>query len=265
MTKNKRLVLIFSALAVLAALIIINSAVFSVRIVHAHSLSHSFNNPEVERINTLIAQNHGIRTGTSIFMLNEQRTIENVRYNLIAIDELAHIEIRGIERLFPNRLMIHYVILHPMFYVEHNGEAFVFSNNATLIHIVSLQEARVKGAIGLRLRGALLSTELGDAFQTHVPADRTTLDAVMATMERINHRQFSYVDISNPGVISIQTQPGVRIEIRSILNFASHFAHAYSTYRFFMENDTYRYRTLGGRLLVIQTTGGDISVAYTPD
>ena len=126
LTKRKRLVIIFSVIAALTALIIINSAVFSIRIVNANALNYPNNAPEIEKLNEIISEYHGVRLGSSIFMLNEYRARESIQRNLVETHDLAHIEIRSIERLFPNRLMIHYIVLRPYIYKIYNGYAFVF-------------------------------------------------------------------------------------------------------------------------------------------
>jgi len=278
MTKNKRLIIIFVALAVLTVLIIINSAVFSVRIVHPHALNYELSaedRNEVEKINELIREHHGIRTGSSIFMLNEERTVAAVRRNLLR-REIAHAEIIRLERIFPNRVNIHYILLRPYFYVEHRGQAKVFSDNGTLIFIESVSSARQRGAIGLRIDGELMSLELGSEFNTSIQADVARFFTIIEAFQQLPHgeigRDFEYVDISNPSAIFLRmafTEPmgtAVRMEIRAIANFTEHFRHGLSAYRHFLQSTEHLYRTQSGTLLVTElATTGQIVVTHSPD
>jgi len=270
MTKNKRLIIIFSAIALLTALIIINSAVFSVRSVFANSLNYPNSDSEVLHINEMLENHHGIRMGSSIFMLNEERTIEAIRRNLIEHEELAHIEIRSLERLFPNRVVIHYVVLRPYFYIFDGGQAYIFSNNETLIRIVeSVAEARSMGALGLFTSGELVSRNLGDVFETSEPQDALRFNAVISTFERLVHRDlqhdFRYVDLRNPTSIFIRmsSTPGLRIEIRTVDNFLTHFSHGFSVYRAFLISPDLHHKTMSGTLLITETAAGQIVATHS--
>jgi len=253
--------------AVLTALIIVNSAVFSVRVVNAHALNYCANDAETVRINTVIEQHHGIRMGSSMFTLNENRAIGNITRNLIEVDALAGIEIRAIERLFPNRIVVHYIRLVPYFFVMRGGEAFVFSNSGVLIDIVAENAARSQGAIELRVRGELSALSLGEEFATTVATDATRFATVVAGFERVvprnERRSVSYVDITADGAVTIRM--GVVIEVRSLTNFTEHFRHGFSLFYNFAygENTEFRYRAFSGRILVTQEAGGRIIVSWS--
>ncbi|MCL2847882.1 MAG: hypothetical protein FWE13_03935 [Firmicutes bacterium] len=276
MTKKKRLIIIFSALLALTALIIINSAVFSVRSVNANALNESSNNESVLRINDLIANNHGIRMGSSIFMLNEERTIEAVTRNILEQDgAVANFEIRSLERIFPNRIVVHYVLLLPYFYIETvvGADVKVFSNNGTLIDILPILEAQRQGAIRLDIRGQLLSLERGSRFETDYPRDTTRFFAVIDAFERMYHHfymrhedismDFRYVDISDPRAIFLRMLPGVKMEIRNETNFIEYFRHGFSVYRHLRRYDSDR--TLSGRIRPYRTATGEFRIVYSEE
>jgi len=274
MTKRKSLIIIFACVLVIVALVVVNSAVFSVRTVNAHALNYTANDPETERINNIIVNNHGIRIGSSMFTLNENRTIENVRRNLIEADGLTNIEIRAIERLFPNRLMIHYVRLVPYFFVMQNNNAYVFSNRAggAFLGVMTEQLARQQNAVQLLIRGSL-SDDLTGGFSSTIATDITRKAAVVAGFEavvaRIERRNIAYVDLTADGAIFVQTvggaASGVRIEIRSINNFTEHFRHGFSLFYYF-RNSPYanvRHQASTGTILVIGQAGGNIQTSWS--
>ena len=259
-------------MAALVALIIINSVVFSVRSVTANSLNTSTGDCPVTRdMNSLIEEHHGIRIGSSIFMLNEDSATARVTQNIIAQQDSLILEIRALERIFPNRVVVHYVLLLPYFYVQVGSSVKSFANNGILMHIdTNPTAARARGAIGLIVRGELESLAIGEQFATTVDADTTRFFAAVHALEHLTYHhlfrnEFRYIDISNPQAIFVQTAAGAVFDIRSVANFTEHFRHALSTFRDFFYNDTveYRARALRGTLRVIQDAAGVISVVYS--
>ena len=275
MTKKKRLIIIFSALAVFVALIIINSVVFSIRRVTANSLN-TFTGEcqETRDTNAIIEEHHGIRMGSSIFMLNENRTRERVTQNVIYQQDFLNIEIRRLERIFPNRVVVHYVIIRPYFYIQVGNRVKTFANNGALTHIDNdVQSARARGAIRLYIRGELESLDIGQQFETTVDADRTRFLAVISALEQlIYHHQLrselEYINIASPQAIfaRVAPNPGVRFEINSVANFTAHLQIALSTYRYFLAHELleYRIRATSGTLFTFVDNSGIIRVAHRP-
>ena len=235
MTKRKRLIIIFSVVVSLAVLIIINSAVFSVRTITAHGM-----NIVNQKLDDEIAERkiHDIRRGANIFTLSERRVVENANRNLAQSGQ-GRVDVRGIERVFPNRVRIHYVWTYEYVYVSQGGQAFVFDNRGVIVSILTTQEEiRQSDAIEIRVNGSLGATDLLDGFiSDELQIER--FNAVLSAVEWIKYTDFTswfrFIDIRGDAIY-FATDHGVFIRISNLENIINQFTLAATLYRDFVRD-----------------------------
>lgn len=104
--RNKRLIILFCILFAVTTLIVLSSAVFSVRFVYAYC-----NNDDDQELCEQVADFNvnEIKTGRSIFLLSEKKIIETVE------SKMPQVEVINIERKFPDRVYINFRKLFPYY------------------------------------------------------------------------------------------------------------------------------------------------------
>lgn len=95
---NKRLIIAFICLVVIAIPIIVVSAVFTVGSIDVIAIGDGF-----EFDKTAIVDDTGIKIGSSIFTISEKKAINNVEVNNPTI------KVVNIERIFPNKVVLNIV------------------------------------------------------------------------------------------------------------------------------------------------------------
>ena len=104
--RNKRLIILFCILFAVTTLIVLSSAVFSVRFVYAYCT----NDDDQELCEQVADFNvNEIKTGRSIFLLSEKKIIETVD------SKMPQVEVINIERKFPDRVYINFRKLFPYY------------------------------------------------------------------------------------------------------------------------------------------------------
>ncbi len=104
--RNKRLIILFCILFAVTTLIVLSSAVFSVRFVYAYCT----NDDDQELCEQVADFNvNEIKTGRSIFLLSEKKIIETVE------SKMPQVEVINIERKFPDRVYINFRKLFPYY------------------------------------------------------------------------------------------------------------------------------------------------------
>ena len=263
--------MIFSIICGLTVLIVLSSIVFAVQDVRAYCLNVQDEDPILIELDKSVLDNHEIRIGGSIFMLSEKKTIESLNKNL-AESGVANVEIRQVERLFPNRVVIHYAKVEPYFYVIEGGQAYFYSNkNAMLMDIVAAADADKRGAVELKIGGSLDGKKSGSsAFSTKSEYDRQCADELVNAMERLfPYAELSsyleFADVSIDGYIYVKTARGVYLEFSSLTNFFEQFRLGASIYKNYRESsDTAeRVRSSTGTIILAQTKNGPTAV-YSP-
>ncbi|MCL2796526.1 MAG: hypothetical protein FWD58_00505 [Firmicutes bacterium] len=279
MSKNKRLIIIFSVVCGLTLLIILSSAVFAVSSVRAYCVNVKDDDPMLAELDKQVLACHDIRFGSSIFMLNEKKTIQNLNKKLAASDPpVTNIEVRAIERAFPNRVIIHYIKFEPYFYVAEGGQAYFYAfGGATLMRVLDLADAGaaslMAGAVQIAVEGKISGTAVGSsAFSTSIEHERQSAEAVLAALEKLCSPAdladyFDYIDLSREGYIFAKTNRGVVLEFSSFDNLYEQFRLGVSMYKDFRESGKTedRVRSGTGTIIVSNTVAGVITAVYTPE
>lgn len=261
MRKNKKLIIIFSVVIALTALIILNSVLFSVQHVDADCM-----NDEDSVLDEAIETSHGIRYGSSIFMLNENKAVENLKNNL-AGKGIANIEIVSLERKFPNRVAIHYIKTVDYFYVLSGGQAYFFSNKGAVLTKATEASAEKGNSIELKLKGQLQSTAPGAGLSTQYESDRERADSLLYALGRLENLPFSrlgeYFEFASVAGsrIYIKTARGVFIEFSDLENFTEQFRHGLSAYKSFLTDPDQTPKSRTGTIIVTNTPSG-VSMTY---
>ncbi|MCL2061945.1 MAG: hypothetical protein FWH03_04900 [Firmicutes bacterium] len=235
MKKNKKLLIIFAAVAAITVLIIVNSVVFSVQHVNAYSIKGSY--PDLDKA---IEENHGIRIGSSIFVLNEQKASARLKQNLLD-KGIANVDILYFERKFPNRVAVTYERLYEYFYVPHAGQAYLFAcKNGTLLSSAPLSS--VPAIAELRLQGTLQSTQLAAKFASSVASDAEKVDSFLYALAHLTEPYQTYksaitfIDIASANTLFLGTEKGVVIEIALGTDLPERLNMGFSTYHALIVN-----------------------------
>ncbi|MCH5163835.1 MAG: FtsQ-type POTRA domain-containing protein [Clostridiales bacterium] len=221
MMRNKRLLIIFGILLSITLLIAIGSAIFSIRTVNAFC-----NNVKDEELCAEVAKEKDNIIGKSVFTLNEDKLIKNVE------ERVGGIKVVNIERLFPNRVNIHFVKLYDYFEVMYEGNFYISgidgkilkkqaeSGGDSVIRVVLglTEEPKVGGTLESAPRFAALQDminmlELLDFRETDAPAIISTID----------------IDYSNLAIY-VFTRTGVLIKIQGDENAGQKLRYALSLY-----------------------------------
>jgi len=278
MSKNKRLIIIFSVVCGLTFLIILSSAVFSIQDVSAYCVNVKDDDPILAELDEKVLKDHGIRFGGSIFMLNEKKTVENLNQKLAtAVPPVTNIEVRAIERAFPNRVIIHYIKFEPYFYVAEGGQAYFYAfGGAILIKTAELSEAdaaaSMTGAVQFKVKGKISGTAVGSsAFSTTLEHERQNAEAVLAALEKLCSLQdladyFAFIDLSGEGKVFAKTNRGVTIEFSSRENLYDQFRLGVSMYKEFRESGKAEDRVRSGTgTIILSNTGKGLTAVYSPE
>jgi len=265
MSKNKKLIILFSCLGALTVLVLLNSILFTVRTINAQGID----NYDTE-LNTMITSRevHGIGSAANIFFLNDSRIIQNIHQNLAERGH-ANVEVKYIERHFPNRLTIHFRIVSPIFYVVEDGYAYVFACNLNLIERVEVQNVP-HGIVRFDIEGDLLSAVLGTSFRSSVAADMLKIEAIVYVFERLPFAQtrpltdrFSSVRFIG-NFKYVYTVHGVRFQLEATANFINHFLLAHSLHEYFIANPAeFLDRLIRGTIIVIESSEHGLTAHWT--
>ena len=273
-SKNKRLMLIFSVLCGLTLLIVLSSVIFAVHDVRVYCLNIKDDDPQRAELDQKVLDNHGILTGTSIFTISEKKTIAGIRREL-ALNHIADIEIRKIERHFPNRVEIHYVKIEPYFYVIQGSKAYFYSNGMELMQITESDEVKqgaYQFAVEFKAEGRVTETDVGSSeFSTDKMYEQAGAEAAAKALETLcafsELRDYlNFIDVSREGYVFAKTRLGVTLEFSSLERFSEQFRLGVSAYKEFRESgvpgDYVRARD--GTIIVSLTAKG-VTAAYSPE
>ena len=113
--KKRQMIILFSILAFVVLLVVLNSLVFSIREVRADC----FNSNDTELVNRVTAASE-IKLYKNIITLNKKKAIQSIDAKMS-----AEIKVINIERKFPNTVWIHFVKRVPVIAVETGGGEYV--------------------------------------------------------------------------------------------------------------------------------------------
>jgi hypothetical protein len=164
-----------------------------------------------------IEKNHGIRYGSGIFTLNEGKTKNKIQENL-AKNNIGNVSIVGLERVFPNRVKVHYIKTTDYFHIYSDGQVYTVSNKGVITSVKENLNPDAK-TVEVKAAGSLpADLSVGDSFDTDDQLDRARLSAVTYTFDRLKAPYtgrdsfFEFVDISK-NYIYVKTTRSVYIEI----------------------------------------------------
>ena len=255
MSKNKRLIIIFSVICGLTLLVVLSSVVFAVQEVSVFCVNVKSDDPLRQELDEKVLfgkgldgtkyDRHGIRYGSSIFMLNERKTIETINQRLAA-DGIADVEVINIERHFPNRVELHYINIDPFFCVARDGKTYYYGkDDARLMKVADggrSPQAPLKYAVEVRTGGKIMGAEPGvSVFSTDKPFEKQSAAALLAALETLCqpaelNDYFDFIDISREGKIFAKTRLGLVLEFSSFDRLQEQFLFAVATYNEFRQS-----------------------------
>ena len=133
--RNKRLIILFCILFAVTTLIVLSSAVFSVRSVYGYcsNADDAALCDEVADVNV-----NGIKTGRSIFLLGEKNVVKAVE------EKLPQVEVTNIERKFPDRVYINFRKIFPYFAIAAGEQTLLVSDGGKILSVADSPDGYVK-------------------------------------------------------------------------------------------------------------------------
>lgn len=162
---------------------------------------------------SLVIEAAGIKKNSSMFFLDETAVKKRVE------NAYANIRVVNVERKFPDRVSINYVVYENSFQYEHGGRYYQCYASG---RIGGSSNGKMSGYFTLKPRGATF-TARGDYFQNADGLDRKTVDAFIKFMYKkgLNDRQINeridFVDLTREGYVYIRTTAGCSIELNGEL------------------------------------------------
>lgn len=184
-------------------MIILASVIFSVHTV----VGHCCNDIEDTLISAQVVEAADIGF-TSIFMLNEDEIIEKID------SKVVYAEMNSIERIFPNKVSLHYDKLYDDIQFEHNGSWYVSSASGRILKA----EKSDNVATTVKLGSAPASLSVGTYFNGADSADRVAIgtvvgrasDFVVDDLPAIDKSLFVEIDLSGIDIV-ITTSTGAKL------------------------------------------------------
>ena len=206
--RNKRLIVLLSVVTALVLIIVTCGATFLVRSVDAYSY---YGDVVIDGRNydSLVIEAVGIKKNSSMFFLDETAVKNRVE------DAYPNIRVVNVERKFPDRVSINYVVYENSFQYK-NGERYYQCYASG--RIGGSSDGKMSGYFTLKPRAATF-TARGDYFQNADGPDRKTVDAFIRFMytKGLNDRQINeridFVDLTREGYVYIRTTAGCSIEL----------------------------------------------------
>lgn len=265
--KNKKLLIIFIIGVCVALTIVVTSVLFSVKSFSAYCQTHTTDNELVAELDEQVLEANTISKMSSIFFINENNHIKKTQQALLD-NGVFNVEITQIERVFPSRVIIHYKIVTPYFYVTYNGNIYFFSEDLMLIDIGN-HDASTGNAIEVKSDGLLSSITLGETYATSESDDATQIAQVIQVANLYYvladfAEKISFVDITSDEYY-FKTIQGCYIYIDSSINFKDRFQLGLSVYTTLLMGGSYDGVTTiqNGTLTVVNSA--PVSVHYSDD
>lgn len=250
------MIILFSILAFVMVLIVLNSFVFSIQEVRADCLN-SLNNELCDRV---IAASD-IKLNKNILFLSENKAIENINSQMP-----EEVRVINIERKFPDKVWIHFVKLVPVIALEKgNGDFVTCDNNlnvigsavsgSSLLLDASVDavdkniDSEVRPVVLARVGGNIVNPTPKAALALSDANSLIALRSVVDTVNRLDYREYDFVrllreidmthydDAVNPVIYLKMRESGARsitIEIQNtkkmLLQKVQHSISAYEQY-----------------------------------
>lgn len=202
--RNKKLIILLSVVAALVITIIACGATFLVR--HVEAYNYYEDSPEYD---SMVIDAAGIKTNSSMFFLDETAIKNKVE------SAFSNVGVVNIERKFPDRVSINYVVYGSSF--QYLGKDEYYQCYASG-RIGGTSSAPVGGYFIVKPHNAT-SSSVGEYFQSADGFDRKIVDTLIKYMYStgLNDRQIAerinFVDLTRDGYVYIRTTAGCSIEI----------------------------------------------------
>lgn len=220
--RNKRLIILLSVVGVLVLTIIVCGATFLVR----HIEAYNYYEVSSEYDAGVVAAS-GIKNNSSMFFIDEKKAIERIE------KEYPNVGVINIERKFPDRVSINYVVYQNSFqYLKGDKYYQCYSSGK----VGGTTSAPVGGCFVVRPMGDV-SDKVGSYFQSRDGYDFDLVKRFIDYMYTVplNDKQIAdcinFVDLTKSGYFYIRTRGGCAIEIRDTgSNFNALLNGAWSIY-----------------------------------
>lgn len=219
--RNKKLIIIFSVLLSVALLTVVGSVLFSVQ--HVRAYCANVNPSEKSVYQDEVLSSHGIKKGTSIFFVNENKVKENIESKLG-----NHVRVLNIERVFPNRIYINYVEVKPYLMVRIGTTTYYSSKD------LRVMDGYDEGTSAIKLKFAGSVKNEDGVLEFSDKSVASTVSEIFAGFEELGYDGYvialiEEIDLSDKYIV-LNTREGVKWEIHGADNLRAKIRLALSCY-----------------------------------
>lgn len=204
--RNKRLIVLLSIVVVLVLAIVACGATFLVRDVDAYSYYGCA--VDGTDYDSMVIDAAGIEKNSSMFFIDESEIKNRVE------NAYANIGVVNVERKFPDRVSVNYVVYERTFQYVNNGKTYYCYSSGK----IGGEGAR-SDCFTVKPKG-VTATGTGAYFQGAEGYDRKIVDAFIEFMRSRGLTdvqiagQINFIDLTREGYIYIRTTGGCSIELR---------------------------------------------------
>lgn len=227
---NKRLIIIFSVLAVLVLILVLFCAVFVVSKINVVNTSSDLVYSESE-----IIESSKIKVGLSIFSLSESKVIENIEkaFPLIKVDSVS--------RYFPNTVEIKISKRVEVFALEYNGVYLALDKELKVLNTFT-DLTKTDDVVLLKNFIIEDTTKKASELISHKLPDSTggVLGYIVSSAEKFNFIEkgfagfFESITFNSDGYIDLKTRQGITFLFQNIqdeISIYNQFASCYSVFQ----------------------------------
>lgn len=210
--RNKRVIILFSIIAVIALTLILGGVIFSIDRVDVYFYNSDGDGETVERI-----LSHANAKGQNIFFLDTDKIKNDIERD----EKLVNFRVVNIERKFPNIVYINTVEVFDYVeikFTQDGAERYAVLDNTG--RITKINTERDLSLISMQLNGALVNPKIGERAVSDAPYDEINVITLMLdALSRFGYGDVHYKDaremvesvsVSNSEQISVKTRAGVK-------------------------------------------------------
>lgn len=246
--RNKRLIVLLSVVLALIVIIVACGATFLVRNVEAYNY-YGYADGGIDYDEYVISAS-GIELNSSIFFVDEAEVKNRVE------NAYPNVGVVNVERKFPDRVSVNYVVYERMFQYENGGRFYQCYSSG---RIGESSAAAVGDVFTVKTNGAT-ATKVGDYFQPSSSDERKLIESYISVMRNkgLIDRQIAshirFIDFRREGYVYIRMSAGCSIEIHSsVEEFGRYLGRGFDIFA----DTELEINKISGLIRVWENKGGD--------
>ncbi|MBD5132131.1 MAG: FtsQ-type POTRA domain-containing protein [Clostridiales bacterium] len=246
--RNKRLIVLLSVVLALIVIIVATGATFLVRNVEAYNY-YGYTDGGLD-YDSYVIEAADIKRNSSIFFVDEEEVKNKVER------AFPNVGVINVERKFPDRVSVNYVVYERMFQYENDGRYYRCYSSCR----IGESSAEAAGDVFNVKTNNPTATAVGAYFQSAGSYDRKIIETYISVMRNkgLIDRQISshvrFIDLTREGYVYIRMSSGCSIEIHgSVDDFAKFLERGFDIFA----DTKAEINKISGLIRVWEYKGGD--------